>query len=115
MKVLLRDLTEDVKWFGESVACSITEISEIISASLLVSSTILLENLTEDSIRNELSNRTEIRGKDVYYVLIQDFTAQNDFTEVSLAALNEEMMQVGTVKMRTYGNSTVKLKQKIKI
>lgn len=115
MHHLLNDFADDVKWFGETFTDGIEEIVDIISTSLLISNSILIEILTEDAIREELHDRHELTTKKVSHIVIQDFIAQSGYTEVTLAALNAERQQVGTIKMQTYNYSSVKERQKIKI
>ena len=81
---------------------------DVISTALLIQGVVYVASLTVDSIRSELNNRREIKAKGVTNVVIQDFINQNGYTEISLAALNAQNQQVGTVKMKTKGNSTVK-------
>lgn len=88
---------------------------DIVSTALLIQGAIYVASLTVDSIRSELNNRRELKAKGVTNVVIQDFINQNGYTEISLAALNAQNQQVGTVKMKTKGNSTVKKGQKIQL
>ena len=106
---------QDLKWFKDTVADGIGEIVEIVSTSLLISNSILVDELTENNVREKLHKRRELTMRGVNYVLIQNFATHSGCTVVTLAALNSEMQQVGILKMHTEGCSTLRIKQKIKI
>ena len=122
---LLKDLIE---WIGDlfdggdvidSVvdggAAVLDTAFDVVSTALLIQGAIYVASLTVDSIRSELNNRRELKTKGVTNVVIQDFINQNGYTEISLATLNAQNQQVGTVKMKTRGYSNVKKGQKIKL
>ena len=88
---------------------------DVISTALLIQGVVYVASLTVDSIRSELNNRREPKAKGVTNVVIQDFINQSGYTEISLAALNAQNQQVGTVKMKTSGYSNVKKGQKIQL
>lgn len=88
---------------------------DVISTALLIQGVVYVASLTVDSIRSELNNRRELKAKGVTNVVIQDFINQSGYTEISLAALNAQNQQVGTVKMKTSGYSNVKKGQKIQL
>lgn len=88
---------------------------DVVSTALLIQGAVYVASLTVDSIRSELNNRRELKAKGVTNVVIQDFINQSGYTEISLAALNAQNQQVGTVKMKTKGYSNVKKGQKIQL
>lgn len=93
------------------------EIVGVIGTALLIQGAIYVASLTADSIRSELSNRRELKNKGVTNVIIQDFIEKNGYTEISLAALNAQNQQVGTVNVasRNSDHSSLKIGQKIQI
>ncbi len=76
------------------------DIVEIISTGLLIYGAISVASLTVDTIQNELSRRQELKSKGVTSAVITEFIMQNGHTEITLAALNAQNIQVGTVKMK---------------
>lgn len=118
---LLGDLIEGVIDFfsdgggGEVIGDVIAGGFSVLSDALLIGSVVYVASLTADSIRSELSNRRELKAKGVTNVVIQDFINQSGYTEISLAALNAQNQQVGTVKMKTSGYTNVKKGQKIQL
>lgn len=81
----------------------------VLSDALLIGSVLYVTSLTVDSIRSELSNRRELKDKGVQHVqVLQEFINQSGYTEISLAALNAQNKQVGTVRMQTKGHTNVK-------
>lgn len=118
---LLGDLIEGVIDFfsdgggGEVIGDIAAGSLDVISDALLIGSVVYVTSLTVDSIRSELGNRRELKAKGVTNVVIQDFINQSGYTEVSLAALNAQNKQVGTVKMKTKGYANVHKGQKIAI
>lgn len=127
LDILLELGGELIEWVGElfdggdAVVSAIggsdmiTSAFEIVSSALLIQGAIYVASLTVDSIRSELNNRRELKAKGVLYVVVQDFIYQNGYTETSLAALNAQNQQVGTLKMKTKGNSNIKKGQKIQL
>ncbi len=111
---LLGDLIE---WIGDLFdgGAVIGTAFDVISTALLIQGVVYVASLTVDSIRSELNNRRELKAKGVTNVVIQDFINQSGYTEISLAALNAQNQQVGTVKMKTSGYSNVKKDQKIQL
>ncbi|MBR6591915.1 MAG: hypothetical protein IKK81_04750 [Prevotella sp.] len=111
---LLGDLIE---WIGDLFdgGAVIGTAFDVISTALLIQGVVYVASLTVDSIRSELNNRRELKAKGVTNVVIQDFINQSGYTEISLAALNAQNQQVGTVKMKTSGYSNVKKGQKIQL
>lgn len=90
---------------------------DVVSTALLIQGAIYVTSLSVDSIKLELSNRRELKNKGVTNVVIQDFIRQNDRTIVSLAALNAQNKQVGSVNIesRSSDYSSLKVGQKIRI
>lgn len=111
---IIGDLFESGAEVIEEVASSI-DISEVISTGLLIAGAITVANLTEQTIRNELKNRQELKNKGVTSAVITDFIQNNGYTEVTLAALNTNNQQVGTVKMKAQSSSGIKKGDKIKL
>ncbi|MCH5176044.1 MAG: hypothetical protein J1F40_09165 [Prevotellaceae bacterium] len=122
---LLGDLIE---WIGDlfDVSEGVTEVVgggadilniafDVVSTALLIQGAVYVASLTVDSIRSELNNRRELKNKGVTNVIIQEFIEKNGYTEISLAALNAQNQQVGTVQMRTKGSSNVEKGQRIKL
>lgn len=122
---LLGDLIE---WIGDlfGVSEGVTEVVgggadilniafDVVSTALLIQGAVYVASLTVDSIRSELNNRRELKNKGVTNVIIQEFIEKNGYTEISLAALNAQNQQVGTVQMRTKGSSNVEKGQRIKL
>lgn len=91
------------------------DIGEVLSTGLLIAGAITVANLTESAIRNELKNRQELKNKGVTSAVITDFIQNNGYTEISLAALNGNNQQVGTVKMRATSSSGIKKGDKIRL
>ena len=126
---LLFDLGSDlIDWVGDFVdggdavggAAVGTELLsnafEDVSTALLIQGVIYVTSLTVDSIRSELSNRRELKGKGVKHVeVLKEFIDQSGYTVVSLAALNAQNQQVGTVNMRSKGYTDVHKGQRIAI
>lgn len=116
---LLGDLIEGVIDFfsdgggGEVIGDIVAGGFVVLSDALLIGSVVYVASLTVDSIRSELGNRRELKDKGVTNVVIQDFINQSGYTEISLAALNAQNKQVGTVKMNTKGYVDVHKGQKI--
>lgn len=106
------DVIETVVDGGTTVAGT---VFDVLSTALLIQGVVYVASLTVDSIRSELNNRRELKAKGVTNVVIQDFINQSGYTEISLAALNAQNQQVGTVKMKTSGYSNVKKGQKIQL
>lgn len=88
-------------------------IGEVISTGLLIAGAITVANLTESAIRNELNKRQELKNKGVTSAVITDFIQNNGYAEVTLAALNANNQQVGTVKMKAKSSSGIKKGDKI--
>ena len=90
---------------------------DVVSTALLIQGAIYVTTLTVDSIKSELSNRRELKNKGVTNVVIQDFIRQNGRTVVSLAALNAQNKQVGSVNIesRSSDYSSLKVGQKIQL
>ena len=122
---LLGDLIE---WIGDlfDVSEGVTDVVgggadilniafDVVSTALLIQGAVYVASLTVDSIRSELNNRRELKNKGVTNVIIQEFIEKNGYTEISLAALNAQNQQVGTVQMRTKGSSNVEKGQRIKL
>lgn len=100
----------------DAVTDNVGRIAEVISTALLISGSICVGELSIKTIKSELSHRRELQTKGVDSVLIQDFIAQqSDCIVVTLAALNAERKQVGTVIMQAKKVSALKEKQLIKI
>lgn len=89
------------------------DIGEVISTGLLIAGAITVANLTESAIRNELNKRQELKNKGVTSAVITDFIQNNGYAEVTLAALNANNQQVGTVKMKAKSSSGIKKGDKI--
>lgn len=94
-------------------AAVLSNAFDVLSTVLLIQGVVYVASLTVDSIRSELCNRRELKSKGVTNVVIQDFINQNGYTEISLAALNAQNQQVGTVKMQSRGTVNVRKGQKI--
>ena len=92
---------------------SSVDIGEVISTGLLIAGAITVANLTESAIRNELNKRQELKNKGVTSAVITDFIQNNGYAEVTLAALNANDQQVGTVKMKAKSSSGIKKGDKI--
>lgn len=92
---------------------SSVDIGEVISTGLLIAGAITVANLTESAIRNELNKRQELKNKGVTSAVITDFIQNNGYAEVTLAALNANNQQVGTVKMKAKSSSGIKKGDKI--
>lgn len=93
---------------GGGAAAVITAF-DVISTVLLIQGVLYVASLTADSIQSELSNRRELKDKGVQHVqVLQEFINQSGYTEISLAALNAQNKQVGTVRMQTKGYTNVK-------
>lgn len=92
---------------------SSVDIGEVISTGLLIAGAITVANLTESAIRNELNKRQELKNKGVTSAVITDFIQNNGYAEVTLAALNANNQQVGTVKMKAKSSSGIKIGDKI--
>lgn len=91
-------------------------ILDVVSTAFLIQGVIYVASLTVDSIRSELSNRRELKDKGVQHVqVLQEFINQSGYTEISLAALNAQNKQVGTVRMQTKGYTNVKKGDRIRI
>ena len=88
-------------------------IGEVVSTGLLIAGAITVANLTESAIRNELNKRQELKNKGVTSAVITDFIQNNGYAEVTLAALNANNQQVGTVKMKAKSSSSIKKGDKI--
>ncbi len=88
-------------------------ISEVVSTGLLIYGAITVASLTVSSIQNELSRRQKLKAKGVTSAVITDFINQNGHTEITLAALNAQNKQVGTVKMRSKTSSGIEKGTKI--
>lgn len=89
---------------------------DVISTALLIQGVVYVASLTADSIRSELSNRRELKDKGVQHVqVLQEFINQSGYTEISLAALNAQNKQVGTVRMQTKGYTNVQKGDRIRI
>ena len=80
---------------------SSVDIGEVISTGLLIAGAITVANLTESAIRNELNKRQELKNKGVTSAVITDFIQNNGYAEVTLAALNANNQQVGTMKAKS--------------
>lgn len=92
---------------------SSVDIGEVISTGLLIAGAITVANLTESAIRNELNKRQELKNKGVTSAVITDFIQNNGYAEVTLAALNANNQQVGTVKMKAKSSSGINKGDKI--
>lgn len=90
-------------------------VASVVSDAFLIGSALYVVSLTADTIKSELQNRRELKDKGVTHVIIQEFIQSSGYTEVSLAALNSQNQQVGTVKMKTNDASRVHKGQKIYI
>lgn len=90
-------------------------ISEVISTGLLVYGAISVANLTVSTIKSELNRRQELKAKGVKSAVITEFIEQNGHTEITLAALNAQNKQVGTVKMQSRTSSGIKKGTKISL
>ncbi len=90
-------------------------ISEVLSTGILVYGAITVASLTVSSIRSELMKRQELKAKGVTSAVITDFIEQNGHTEITLAALNAQNKQVGTVKMQSRTSSGIKKGTKISL
>lgn len=121
-------LGDFIEWIGDlfDVSEGVTEVVgggadilniafDVVSTALLIQGAVYVASLTVDSIRSELNNRRELKNKGVTNVIIQEFIEKNGYTEISLAALNAQNQQVGTVQMRTKGSSNVEKGQRIKL
>lgn len=114
------DLIESVgefigELFGEAgEVVSTINIGDVIATTALLGGAITVASLTESVIRNELSKRQELKNKGVTHAIVQDFVQSNGYTEITLAALNAQNQQVGTVKMRAQ-SSYVKKGDKIQL
>lgn len=114
------DLIESVgefigELFGEAgEVVSTINIGDVISTTALLGGAITVASLTESVIRNELSKRQELKNKGVTHAIVQDFVQSNGYTEITLAALNAQNQQVGTVKMKAQ-SSYVKKGDKIQL
>ncbi len=89
-------------------------IGDVIATTALLGGAITVASLTESVIRNELSKRQELKNKGVTHAIVQDFVQSNGYTEITLAALNAQNQQVGTVKMKAQ-SSYVKKGDKIQL
>ncbi|MBE6320642.1 MAG: hypothetical protein E7075_06710 [Bacteroidales bacterium] len=114
------DLIESVgefigELFGEAgEVVSTINIGDVIATTALLGGAITVASLTESVIRNELSKRQELKNKGVTHAIVQDFVQSNGYTEITLAALNAQNQQVGTVKMKAQ-SSYVKKGDKIQL
>ena len=114
------DLIESVgefigELFGEAGGVvSTINIGDVIATTALLGGAITVASLTESVIRNELSKRQELKNKGVTHAIVQDFVQSNGYTEITLAALNAQNQQVGTVKMKAQ-SSYVKKGDKIQL
>lgn len=114
------DLIESVgefigELFGEAgEVVSTINIGDVIATTALLGGAITVASLTESVIRNELSKRQELKNKGVTHAIVQDFVQSNGYTEITLAALNAQNQQVGTVKMKAQ-SSYVKIGDKIQL
>lgn len=101
--------------FGEAgEVVSTINIGDVIATTALLGGAITVASLTESVIRNELSKRQELKNKGVTHAIVQDFVQSNGYTEITLAALNAQNQQVGTVKMKAQ-SSYVKKGDKIQL
>lgn len=114
---LLGDLIEWVVDLFDGGGELISGTFDILSTALLIQGAIYVTSLTVDSIKSELSNRRELKNKGVTNVVIQDFIRQNGRTVVSLAALNAQNKQVGSVNIESKSSdySSLKVGQKIRL
>lgn len=108
----LGDLFESGTDFVGDLVSSV-DIGEVISTGLLIAGAITVANLTESVIRNELNKRQELKNKGITSAVITDFIQNNGYAEVTLAALNANNQQVGTVKMKAKSSSGIKKGDKI--
>lgn len=108
----LGDLFESGADFVGDLVSSV-DIGEVISTGLLIAGAITVANLTESEIRKELNKRQELKNKGVTSAVITDFIQNNGYAEVTLAALNANNQQVGTVKMKAKSSSGIKKGDKI--
>ena len=94
------------------IASSI-DIGEVLSTGLLIAGAITVANLTESAIRNELNRREELKNKGIVSAVVTDFIQNNGYTYVTLAALNANNQQVGTVEMKARSSNGIKKGSKI--
>lgn len=88
-------------------------IDGVISTAPLVLATIVVASITEESIRNELKNRSELKKKNVTSAVVKDFVQQAGYTEITLAALNAQNQQVGSFKMKAKSSHNIAKGDKI--
>lgn len=88
-------------------------IDDVISTGLIVAATITVAKITEETIKDEIRNRQELKSKGVKSAVVQDFIQQAGYTEITLAALNSNNQQVGTFKMRAKSSSGINKGDKI--
>lgn len=119
LDILLELGGELIEWIGDlidgaDIADAVGDAASFVGDALLIGGAIYVASLTVDSIKSELRNRRELKEKGVTHVIILDFINQtNGYTEVSLAALNAQNQQVGTVKMQSKGSVNVYKGQRI--
>lgn len=99
------DAVADVDWSSL--------ISEVLSDSLLIVGAISVASITQDAIREQMRNRSELKNKGVKSAVIKDYIEQAGYTEITLAALNAQNQQIGTFKMKAKSSSGVKKGMKI--
>lgn len=113
---LLADLFSDGT--GEMVAGVAGEIAtgaiEVVSTALLIGGAITIFSvITEEVVQRQLRNRKELKDKGVTSVIVKDFIKHSDRTTVSLAALNAQNQQVGTLQIESRQGVNLKKNQRI--
>lgn len=70
------------------------------ATALLVAGVISVIEVTVDTIKNELSRRSELKAKGVVSVIVKEFLRESNATVVTFDAINSANQCVGKVQMK---------------